>query len=585
MKKSLCFLCAVLAVLFQTAFSSTDVEKKKLTIESECEWRVSNEIRKYYPSMKYLISADATVLEEYPAEDTEKPTRDLMLPGVKGFETNVEKENVRISVEKIEVQLLADKYFTKSDPELLRLLENIVYYSGKLSRSRGDKVTITEMSFPSSTPVPPVNVDSVTQAHKELTRSKLPAVDTTNENNSGMGADLSLMNIKYIGALFLVGGIAIGVLLLVRRSKLDEVRYQQKVTELDNERQQNEIKNAEPNVMLMLPENIQRANQKAELEKKKSEIITTAVGRPDVIIEVIREMLRDPQKQAQAQTVLSSLGQSIIAIVREHVTETENHQLSKLIADAPQVENEMVNTALASFQNAIVMQKFTMANNEKRNPFAFLEKLSEPQLYLLMKDEPAGIVAMILSQVNPGIAGSLLRNLPSMQQGEVSMELVKLQRLTSDAYLSVARDLATKASKIPAINNVQVQGPELLMDIFDNMDESNEHSIFEYIKVMNVDLYREISSQRVAFTSIDSFDDKIIRQIMKDVPGEEMALALKNAPEKIIEKFLSVLPSKAKTILNEHIANLDSVSLEEEQKVRRKITRLVRNYLRVAKKA
>ena len=582
MKNTISALCAVLALFSNTAIATTEVERKKLSIESECEWRVTNEIRKYYPSMKYLISAEATVLEEYPAEDGEKPTRDLMLPGVKGFEASSEKENVRISVEKIEVQVLADKYFTKSDPELLRLLENIVFYSGKLSRSRGDKVTITEMSFPSTTP--PLNADSLQQAHKQLTGANQPVADSGSEGETLLGADVSLLNINYLAALFVLGGITLGVILFVRRGKLDEVRYQQKVTELDNERQQNEIKNAEPNVMLMLPENIQRANQKAEQERKKSEIITTAVGRPDVVMEVIREMLHDPLKQEHAQIVLSSLGQSIVAIVREHITETENHQLNKLIADAPQADIELVNTALSGFQNAIVMQKFSMANNEKRNPFAFLEKLSEPQLYLLMKDEPAGIVAMILSQINPGMAGSLLRNLPSMQQGEVSLELVKLQRLTSDAYLSVARDLATKASNIPAINNVQVQGPELLMDIFDNMDEADEHSIFEYIKVMNVDLYREIASQRVAFTAIDTFDDKIIRQIMKDVPGEEMALALKNAPENIMEKFLSVLPSKAKTILNEHIANLDTVSPEEEQKVRRRITRLVRNYLRVSKR-
>lgn len=57
-------------------------------------------------------------------------------------------------------------------------------------------------------------------------------------------------------------------------------------------------------------------------------------------------------------------------------------------------------------------------------------------------------------------------------------------------------ELATKASKIPAINNVQIAGTELLLDIFESLDEEVEHQIGEFIKVISLELYSDLTSQR-----------------------------------------------------------------------------------------
>lgn len=363
---------------------------------------------------------------------------------------------------------------------------------------------------------------------------------------------------------------------------MDTVRFQQ---QLDDVARRQEIKVPDPKeeMMMMLPENIQRANEVADSEKLKSNIVTTSVGRPDLLTAVIRDMMADEAQKAKLQTALSQFGPSLLNMARENITQDDYKVLHQLVVEAPPKNLSETLESLTYFQNQLQIKQFTVSKKETQNPFAFLEKMSEPQLYLLMKDEPAGIVAIILSQLNASQSGSLMRNLPSMQQGEVALELAKLQRLTSDAYLSVARELATKASKIPAINNVQMAGTDLLLDIFDNLDEGAEHQISEFIKVMNVELYRDLASQRVSFAALDTLDERVLRQIMRDIPGEEMALALKNAPQHITDKFLAVLPSKAKTILQEHMDGMESVSPADEQKIRRRITRLVREYLRMQK--
>lgn len=590
---ALMFLCLVGAASLRA-----DLESQKKLVETEVESRISIEIRKYYPELKFLLNADASISEEFPADD-ERDSRDLMLPGVKGFESPKSQVKPTYVLDKIVVRLLVDKNGTKSDGELLRLLENIAFYAGKLSRTRGDRVELLEMAFPevmtklqqqmAQQPAPQQLVEEKPaegekKAKEEPVEEQLPGstVDPTTQTAQEPMESASLFTPTNVLFLVLFLFLVILVVMLMRKNKMDNMRFQQ---QLDDVARRQEIKapDQKEELMMMLPENIQRATEVADSEKLKSNIVTSSVGRPDLLTAVIRDMMTDEAQKSKLQTALAQFGPSLLNVARENLTEGDYKVLHQMVVEAPAKNVSETLEALTYLQNQMQIKQFTVSKKENQNPFSFLEKMSEPQLYLLMKDEPAGIVAIILSQLNASQSGSLMRNLPSMQQGEVALELAKLQRLTSDAYLSVARELATKASKIPAINNVQMAGTDLLLDIFDNLDEGAEHQISEFIKVMNVELYRDLASQRVSFAALDTLDERVLRSIMRDIPGEEMALALKNAPQHITDRFLSVLPSKAKTILQEHINGMESVSPADEQKIRRRITRLVREYLRIQK--
>jgi len=591
---ALMFLCLVGAVSLRA-----DLESQKKLVETEVESRISIEIRKYYPELKFLLNADASISEEFPADD-ERDSRDLMLPGVKGFESPKSQVKPTYVLDKIVVRLLVDKNGTKSDGELLRLLENIAFYAGKLSRTRGDRVELLEMAFPEV--MTKLQQQMAQQpASQQLVQEKTPdgekkdakeepveeqlsgnTVDPTTQTAQEPMESASLFTPTNLLFLVLFLFLVILVVMLMRKNKLDNMRFQQQLDDVAR-RQEIKVPDQKEEMMMMLPENIQRATEVADSEKLKSNIVTSSVGRPDLLTAVIRDMMADEAQKSKLQTALSQFGPSLLNVARESLAEGDYKVLHQMVVEAPAKNLSETLEALTYLQNQMQIKQFTVSKKENQNPFVFLEKLSEPQLYLLMKDEPAGIVAIILSQLNASQSGSLMRNLPSMQQGEVALELAKLQRLTSDAYLSVARELATKASKIPAINNVQMAGTDLLLDIFDNLDEGAEHQISEFIKVMNVELYRDLASQRVSFAALDTLDERVLRSIMRDIPGEEMALALKNAPQHITDRFLSVLPSKAKTILQEHINGMESVSPADEQKIRRRITRLVREYLRVQK--
>ncbi len=574
------FLMAL--VFFQASFFNSGLELEKKKMERDLEDKITSEIQRYFPDLNFLVTAEVTLVDLTPAKPKTTDERDLMLPGVSGFQSERQQDQTAVppqyGIESIVVKMLIDKNRSQEDKDLL---QNIAFYTGRLNKVRGDRVDIQEMSFPPNALQVQREQLKADQDKRirELEKQKQDA-DAASKQQQPQQRQEAFWNPT---TLLLLGlGLLVLILLIVilmrgrTRQQMEQLAAQQLPAQ--------QVPALNPAEITAPPqpssEEMQEFTDGIEVAKVRSTLVATCAGESELTAGVIRDMVADQSQKENLLIVVSQLGNSVLQVMRDYFSIEEIKLLQEYTMEKPEKNASEIKDALTYFQNQLTIKRFSIARNSKKNPFAFLERLSEPQLYLLMKDEPPGIIAIILSQLTTPVASSMLKSLPSMQQGEVALELGKLRRLTSDTYVSVAKQLAAKAATIPVINNVQVQGTDLLLDIFDNLDETSENSIIEFIKVVNLDLFREITSQRVSFNAIAQLDDRMLRQLVKDISGDEIAIALKNAPQETTERILSVLPSKARQILEDRMASMRTVSPDDELKARRRITRMIRQYLK-----
>lgn len=574
----------LLLLILQTKLFAVDLELEKRKAERDLEDRISMEIRRYFPDLNFLVTAEVNLVDLTPsAKSGQNDNRDFLLPGVSGFQSESDNANQaeksQIGIESVVIKLLIDKNRTQEEKDLLT---NIAFYTGRLNKVRGDRVDIQEMAFPASTlevqreQQKEEQEKRIQELEKEKQDAELAAAQQKGANEAARQQE-SISNPTTLILILLGVLVLVLIVVLMTRNRRASSVEQQMAPQLLPAGGGDELQGS---VQGALPEPGSDFHEAIEVDKVRSNLIVSCAGESDLTSNVIRDMITDPNQKENLTIIIGQLGNNVIQVMRDHFSIEEMRALQNLTLEKNDKSPAEVHGALSFFQTQLAVKRFSEARNTKQNPFAFLEKLSEAQLYLLMKDEPPGIIAIILSQLSTPIASSMLKNLPSMQQGEVALELGKLQRLTSDTYVSVAKQLAAKAATIPVINNVQVQGTDLLLDIFDNLDETSESSIIEFIKVVNLDLYREITSQRVSFNAINQLDERILRQIVKDISGDEIAIALKNAPKEIADRFLSVLPSKSRIILEDRLASMKGVSPDDELKARRRITRMVRQYIK-----
>ena len=584
MKTRLTNFILLLVVILQAKLFAVDLELEKKKMERDLEDRISMEIRRYFSDLNFLVTAEVTIVDlSTTAKKDKGDNRDFLLPGVSGFQsqqqTSDESEKPQLGIESIVIKMLIDKNRT---PEERDLLTNIAFYTGKLNKVRGDRVDLQEMSFPASTlqiqreQQKAEQEKQIQELEKERQDAELRAAEKLPNDAALAKQQESFMNPTMLLLLALGFLVVILIVVLLTRGKKETVSETPLSMQQAAQGEEGQLASAQQ----AIADSNAEYQEAIEVDKVRSNLIVTCAGESDLTSHVIRDLIANANQKDRLTVIIGQLGNNVLQVMRDHFSIEEMKALQSLTLERQERTSAETREALTFFQNQLAVKRFSEAGNSKQNPFAFLEKLSEPQLYLLMKDEPPGIIAIILSQLTTPIASSMLKNLPSMQQGEVALELGKLRRLTSDTYVSVAKQLAAKAATIPVINNVQVQGTDLLLDIFDNIDETSESSIIEFIKVVNLDLYREITSQRVSFNAINQLDERMLRQIVKDISGEEIAIALKNAPHEISERFLSVLPSKSRIILEDRLASLKAVSPDDELKARRRITRMVRQYIK-----
>ncbi len=625
----------LLFIISSFAFSfDVDVDRQKK--EREIADRISSEIRRNFFDIRFLVNVEITIDDESLSADEEIP-QDLMLPGVTGFQSSKSstKENLKITL--ITVKILVDKSISNDDENLLKLIS---MHAGKLSESRGDVVDVQRMNFPDlknkQNEQFQKDLDFIQRGYRQLdsmrSDEQRKQVDDLRKKADEMQKSLSfrdtllasdsrriLDNLQYqlnkadsllrveqdkrianlessmekkgidplVWGLVGLSTILLLILLillfaLLSKKRKEESQVQEYQQQLDPYSQQGALTAGEEgaNTQTSLEETINEMNENAEYDKIRSTMIAASAGESNNISYVIKDLMKDPAQRENLLLIVNQLGGTLMQVLKDYFTMEEMKSLQDLYLEKTDKGITEKKEALQYLQSQLNIKRFAEARNTKQNPFGFLEKLSEPQLYLLIKDEPAGIIAIIISQLPSALASSLIKSLSTSQQGEVALELGKLKRMTSDAYVSVAKQLATKAATIPVINNVQMQGSDMLLDIFDNLDENTEESIIEFIKTVNLDLFKEISSQRVGFGALHLLDDKLLRQLIKDIENEEIAIALKNASEEVLEKFYSVLPTKQRTMLEDKIAGIKKVKPDEELKARRKITRMIRTYVK-----
>ncbi|MDA0986351.1 MAG: hypothetical protein O3A55_01895 [Bacteroidetes bacterium] len=633
MKKSIYLIFIFFGTFcLSTNLISADLEADKKKLERELEARISNEIKKYFTDLKYIVSAQVTFAETEVAQTEEsQDIRDLGLPGAQGFEpsrfdaskTEVSK---RPTIENITIKLVVEKNRSKEDRDLL---ESIAFYTAKLDNDRGDKIEMQDMVFPTE------QLSKSEQQNQEA----LKKIGNLEQEKKVIEEQIRIENVKRIEELEKSTKETQEKITSEQQNKITELTNQlnETKTKIDEERlklqdQQQQardsfdplikwfliiflglvialllinmfltrLKNKEPKIEYLpqqqfevpalaeniekrgpsFEESVQEMTNGFEVEKMRSKLLATCAGESSIASNVIKEMLGDPAQKEKLAMVTEQLGGSMLKVMKDYFSLEEVKKIQEITLEPISKTLDDKKQALQYFDTQIMVKRFEESRNTAKNPFTFLEKLTDSQLYMMMKEETPGIIAIILSQLSTPIASQMLKNLPSMQQGEVALELGKLRRMDSDTYKSVASQLATKASSIPVINNVQVQGSDMLLDIFDNLDETTESTIVDFIKTINLDLFREISNQRVAFQAIGKLDDRMLRQLARDISGEELSMALKNAPPEINERILSLLPSKSRALLEDRMASLKSLSPDDELKARRRITKMIRTYVK-----
>jgi flagellar motor switch protein FliG len=213
--------------------------------------------------------------------------------------------------------------------------------------------------------------------------------------------------------------------------------------------------------------------------------------------------------------------------------------------------------------------------------FEELQKMDPKFIAKLIEKEHPQIIAIILSQLKPAKAAEVIQYLPKRLgvtnvQEEVIKRLAQLEKVSMNTLKLVTDALEDELASIGAGKEQTLSGIDIAAEIVNNLPKEVAQEILDEIRKENPSLADAIEERMFKFEDIIKLDNRAIIEILKAVDKNDLLLALKGAPEEILNKFLSNMSKRAAQMFLEDLEALGPVKKSEVEKARKKVIAVIK---------
>ena len=152
-----------------------------------------------------------------------------------------------------------------------------------------------------------------------------------------------------------------------------------------------------------------------------------------------------------------------------------------------------------------------------------------------------------------------------------------MDRTSPEIIRNVEATLERKLSSVlqPAEMS-RVGGVDPLVNIINRSDRSTERQIVEGLESLDAALAEEVRSRMFMFEDIVQLDDKSVQQVLRQVDGSSLALALKGVSDEVRNKITSNMSERAAENLLEEAELLGAVRLAQVEEAQQAVIRTIR---------
>lgn len=191
-----------------------------------------------------------------------------------------------------------------------------------------------------------------------------------------------------------------------------------------------------------------------------------------------------------------------------------------------------------------------------------LANVNEVVLANYLKNEYPQTVAVVLSKVKPDHAARVLAALPEDFALEVVMRMLRMEPVQREIIEKIEETLRIEFMSNLARTSKQ-DSHELMADIFNNFDRQTENRFLATLEERNRDSAEKIRSLMFVFEDLGKLDPQGVQTLLRQVPKDQLGLALKGASDTLRDLFFSNMSERAAKIMREDMAALGPVRLKD----------------------
>ena len=199
----------------------------------------------------------------------------------------------------------------------------------------------------------------------------------------------------------------------------------------------------------------------------------------------------------------------------------------------------------------------------------------------------ANIVSEMIRDEHPQIIATILVHLERRQAADV-LEYFD-DKLRNDVVLRIATFSGVQPAALQELTEVlggmldgqnlkrsKMGGARTAAEILNLMNSSAEETVIETVRAHSEDLAQKIIDEMFLFENLLDLDDRGIQLLLKEINTNALMVALKGSDEKLKEKFLRNMSTRAATLLREDMEASGPIRVSQVESEQKAILQVVR---------
>lgn len=248
---------------------------------------------------------------------------------------------------------------------------------------------------------------------------------------------------------------------------------------------------------------------------------------------------------------------------------------ANVLRGGPQFARAVLEDSLGHDRAESIMNR--LAATALQLPFQFLHRADPRQLLSFISGEHPQVIAVVLAHLSSDKATLVLSGLDPERQAEVAHRIAVMDRTSPEGLEDLETALERKmGSVLQPMDFSKVGGVDPLIQIINRADRATERLIVEGLQARDPELAEEIKSRMFMFEDILMLENRDLQQVLRQVDGSDLALALKGVADEVRDKVTSNMSERAAVTLVEDIDLLGPVLLRQVEEAQQKIILVIR---------
>ena len=250
-------------------------------------------------------------------------------------------------------------------------------------------------------------------------------------------------------------------------------------------------------------------------------------------------------------------------------------QISGIAFGGEETAKQILEAGFGSRQATSLLSRVTSYSEIKS--FEHLKNVDSLTIANYLKNEHPQTVAVVLAHMDPRNSGPILSLLPAELQGDVAHRMAILEAPNAETLRAVEAVLAGQLQGEISAKDTQYGGKKQVAEILNEIDREVWQEILDEMREIDDEVANEVNNLMFVFEDVVVLSDASIQEILKEIDGKELTMALKGATEEIKARVFGNMSKRAAEGISEDMEFMGPVRLAEVEEAQQRIVEVIRS--------